>query len=131
MGYFDADGYLFIVGRRNDQMKYLHHIISPIEVESVLEKHPDIQRVAVVGVSVPVYNDLPAAVCLRHPGSSVDAKQLNDWLEGKLPENQQLRGGIYFVDELPMTANGKVRKVVCKDWAFRWFHEKHGGRREA
>lgn len=41
----------------------------------------------------------------------------------KLPETHKLRGGIYFVDALPLTATGKVRKLVCKEWVFRLYHE--------
>lgn len=83
VGYFDADGFLFIVGRKGDQLKYTHHIISPIDIESVLEKHESILRAAVVGVSVPVYNDMPAAVCVRRPHTNVGAEELNQWLNGE------------------------------------------------
>lgn len=83
MGYFDADGFLFIVGRKGDQLKYKHHVISPIDIESVLEQHESIQRAAVVGVSVPIFNDIPAALCVRQPGSQLTASELNEWLHGE------------------------------------------------
>lgn len=84
IGYFDEDGYLFIVGRKQDILLYLHHSISPIDIESVIEKHEGVARSCVVGVSVPVYNDIPAALCTRSSNSTVTSDELHAWLEGIL-----------------------------------------------
>lgn len=83
VGYFDADGFLYIVGRKGDQLKYKHHVISPITIESVLEQHEDVQRAAVVGVSVPIYNDIPAAICVLRADGKVSAAELQKWCEGE------------------------------------------------
>lgn len=84
MGYFDNEGYLFIVGRKQDILLYLHHSISPIDIESVIEKHKDICRASVVGVSVPIFNDIPAALCTKLPNSTLTSDELQSWLEGNI-----------------------------------------------
>lgn len=82
MGYFDEEGYMYIVSRKQDLLQYLNHVINPVDIETVIEKHPGIYRAVVVAVSVPVYNDIPAAVCVKAPGSTVTAEELQQWLEG-------------------------------------------------
>lgn len=83
MGYFDDDGYMYILNRKQDLLQYLNHVINPVDIESVIEKHPGVMRACVVAVSVPIYNDIPAAVCVKSKDSTVTADELLSWLEGK------------------------------------------------
>ena len=50
LGYFDEEGYLFVVGRKKDMVKSGGISIYPLEIESVIYSHPDILEAAVIGV---------------------------------------------------------------------------------
>lgn len=51
IGYFDDNGFLFVLGREVDMIKYQNHLISPKEIEDCLCQNPDIQSVCVVGLN--------------------------------------------------------------------------------
>lgn len=76
IGYFDADGDLFIVDRKKDMMKYCNYQITPSEIEAVLLKSSDIQEACVVGIPDAVAPDLPAAAIIRKKGSEITAEQI-------------------------------------------------------
>lgn len=84
IGYFDADGYLYIVDRKKDILKYCNYQISPSEIESILIKHPGIKQVCVVGVPDLVCTDLPAAVIVKQD----DDIQLTEENIHKLAESE-------------------------------------------
>lgn len=65
IGYFDKDGYLYLIDRKKDIMKYNGFQISPSEIENVILKLEGIRNVCVVGITE-LTTDLPAALVLRN-----------------------------------------------------------------
>ncbi|XP_037039466.1 4-coumarate--CoA ligase-like 7 [Bradysia coprophila] len=124
IAYFDEDGFLYITGRREDILEYLHSPVSSTKIESILASHPELVEVCVVGVRVPIYYDIPTAVVVKVADSKLTAEDIHLWIKDKLPSDlYKLRGGIYFVDELPRTCSGKIKKHLVKMQAFDWYHE--------
>lgn len=113
-GYFDNDGFLYIVDRKKDILKYMNYQISPSEIESIILNCDGVSNACVVGVPDLVKIDLPAAVIVRTSfGPKVTSDTIKSLVKEKCSDFKQLRGGVYFVDNLPLTPSGKVlrRKV--------------------
>uniref|UniRef100_A0A1L8DZ42 Putative acyl-coa synthetase n=1 Tax=Nyssomyia neivai TaxID=330878 RepID=A0A1L8DZ42_9DIPT len=121
LGYFDEDGLLFISGRKKDILKYNNYHVTPSEIEQILETHPGVSQAVVVGIPDQVFTDLPAAVVVRKNGTSVTEDDLAQLIEKNVPDYKKLRGGVYFVNELPMTPSGKIKKIKVKDLAVSLF----------
>lgn len=84
IGHFDEDGYLFIVDRKKDLLKYCNFQISPSEIDSHLIVSPGIKSACVVGIPDDAVTDLPAAVIVRANGSNITEKEVFDLVAGSL-----------------------------------------------
>ncbi|XP_068083080.1 luciferin 4-monooxygenase isoform X2 [Anabrus simplex] len=89
--------------------------VAPVEIESELLEHPEVKDCAVVGMKHDLDQERPMAVVIRQPGSKVTEKELVDLVQDKLAEHKWLRGGVRFVDELPMTPSGKVQRRKVRE----------------
>lgn len=132
LGRRDADGYLYVVGRKREMIKCGANRISPIEIEEMLAAHPSVHEAAVIGVPHELMGEaIVAFVALRdepHRASdtpdspdtgAVDGKQLRDWLISRLPE-YKVPAVVRILKELPKSAAGKIRKdVLREEWAVR------------
>lgn len=83
IGQFDSDGYLYIVDRVKDILKYQSFQISPTELENTIMKIDGIQMACVVGIPDPVSIELPAAAIIRN-GSHITANKIYKFVEGLL-----------------------------------------------
>jgi acyl-CoA synthetase (AMP-forming)/AMP-acid ligase II/acyl carrier protein len=109
LGYLDADGYLFIVGRIKDVIDRGGQKVAPAEVEEGLLSHPDVVEAAVF--SVPhsrLGSDVAAAVVLR-PHAKVSAQKLRDFARERLA-SFKVPGLIRIVREIPKGAGGKIKR---------------------
>lgn len=82
IGHFDNDGFLYIVDRKKDLMKYCGFQISPSEIDAYLTKSPAIKSASVVGIPDEVATDLPAAVIVRADGSNISEQEVFDMVAG-------------------------------------------------
>lgn len=123
--YFDSENLLHVIGRSKDILNYEHVHIAPIELESLIILLPGVREVVVVGVPHPSFEDfhLPAAVVIRQEGSSVTEKDIKEVIEKNLADSKRLRGGVYFVDSLPVTASGKIKKIDVRQMATKMYKE--------
>jgi acyl-CoA synthetase (AMP-forming)/AMP-acid ligase II len=106
----DEDGYLWLIDRKKDLIVSGGENVYPAEVERVLRDHPAVADVAVVGVPHPRWVESPVAVVVPAAGRPVPA-------ESELVAHCRLRlagykkpSAVYFVDQLPRNAAGKVAK---------------------
>lgn len=83
IAYFDEDGFLYITGRKEDILEYLHNPVRATKIETILSSHPELIEVSVVGVRVPVYYDLPTAIVVKTAGSKLTAEDIHLWIEGE------------------------------------------------
>lgn len=103
-------GVLRFVGRADDVIKVSGENVSLTEVESVLAQAPGVLEAAVVARPDPVRDQVPVAyVVPRDAGSPPDVETLTRWAAGNLPPAARPREW-YFIDELPRTSVGKVRR---------------------
>lgn len=109
IGIIDEGGYLHFLGRRKEMLKVKGMSVFPAEIEAVLGQHPDIAGSGVIGRSDPDRGQVPVAFIRLNAGSATASPDaIRAWLAEriavyKVPE-------IRVLDELPMTATGKVKK---------------------
>ena len=110
IGYLDPDGDLWILTRRSDLIVSGGENIYPEEVERTLMKHPAVSEACVVGAPDPKWGQsVAAAVVLCEPCSGEDLIQ---FLRGQLAGYKAPKR-IVFVESLPYTASGKLRRAEC------------------
>jgi acetyl-CoA synthetase/medium-chain acyl-CoA synthetase len=115
-GYRDEDGYFWFVGRADDVIISAGYRIGPFEVESALIEHPDVLEAAVVGVPDPDRGSIVKAFVVLRPGKSGGAplvKRLQDHVKSVTAPYKYPRR-IEFIDELPKTVSGKIRRVELR-----------------
>ena len=108
----DKDGYFFYVGRSNDMLKVGGIWVSPIEVEACLIGHEAVRECAVVGWPDEGNLTKPKAYVVLNEGIDGSAKlekELKDYVKSGLAHYKYPRW-IEFVDELPKTATGKIKR---------------------
>ena len=109
LGRIDDEGFLYVEGRTDEMIITGGENVSPVEVEEVLARHPDVLEAAVVGRSDPEWQTAVTAVVVARDGTAPSAEEIRlfcgDSLAGyKVPKR------VEFVDELPKTTSGKVRR---------------------
>lgn len=109
MGWIDADGYIFLAGRKDDMIIRGGENIAPAEVEAVVYAHPDVDEAAVVGVADEEWGQRIGAVVARRPGSALDADELIAFCKQRLASFKAPEI-VRFVAELPKNQMGKVLK---------------------
>jgi acyl-CoA synthetase (AMP-forming)/AMP-acid ligase II len=114
MGYRDEAGYFFLSGRTTDMIKRAGELISPEEVETVLQAHPKVDEVAVVGVPDDEWGEVPICVCVLKRGEACTAAELMEYCRSNLASYKRPRA-VVFCDELPRNPMGKVLKRVLRD----------------
>jgi acyl-CoA synthetase (AMP-forming)/AMP-acid ligase II len=114
LGRVDAEGYLYIVGRKKDVIIRGGNNIHAVDVEAVLADHPDVVEAAVVGVPHAVLGEDVAAVVVLSPRSTTTAEDLRLHCAERLADYKVPRR-IEIVDELPRNATGKVLKRELQD----------------
>jgi malonyl-CoA/methylmalonyl-CoA synthetase len=115
VGKIDISGYVHIVGRAKDLVICGGYNVYPKEVETVIDAIDGVAESAVVGVPHPDFGEGVVAVVLRRPGRTdvgeagviaVCKEQLANY---KVPKR------VFFMDELPRNAMGKVQKNLLRD----------------
>lgn len=84
IGHFDEDGFLYIVDRKKDILKYRGSQISPSEIEDILMQDPAIKQVCVVGIPDELSTDLPAAVVVRQPNAQITESDIDGIVASKI-----------------------------------------------
>jgi len=116
VAYRDADGYFWFVGRNDDLIKSAGYRISPFEVESVLTEHPAVREVAVTGIPDPARGMAVKATIVLNKyfqPSDILVKQLQNHVKSRTAHYKCPRV-IEFVDSLPMTISGKIRRALIR-----------------
>nr|WP_246752484.1 AMP-binding protein [Bradyrhizobium diazoefficiens] len=109
IGYFDAEGYLFIVGRIKEIIHKGGQKVAPAEVEEALLSHPDVIEVAVFPVPHGRLGaEISAAVVLRRD-AELSAQKLRDFAR-ELLSGFKVPGPIHIVSEIPKGAGGKINR---------------------
>ncbi|XP_032525344.2 uncharacterized protein LOC116776292 [Danaus plexippus] len=113
IGYYDEDGYFYIVDRLKELIKYKSYQVPPAEIETTLLKHPSVLDAGVVGVPHPVSGEVPVAFVVK--SGPVTEAELVKFVAERLSNPKHIRGGVIFIDEIPRNQTSKIlRKELRK-----------------
>ncbi len=107
LGWVDADGYLYVAGRKDDMIIRGGENIAPAEVEAVLGAHPAVDEVAVVGLPDVEWGQRVGAFVVLRAGERVTAEDLGEFCRQRLASFKKPEL-IQFLPELPKNPMGKV-----------------------
>lgn len=109
LGRFDADGELYILGRKKDIIIVKGQNVYPVDIETVLCSHPYVIEAAAVGIPEETRGEKIRAVVTLRDGFSVNEAELQNFCRQHLA-NYKVPKQIIFADRLPRTAEGQVAK---------------------
>lgn len=115
----DEDGYLWFVGRADDVIKSSGYRIGPFEVESALMTHPAVVECAITGVPDEIRGQVVKATIVlandyKEKAGEALIKELQDHVK-RVTAPYKYPRVVEFVDELPKTISGKIRRVEIRD----------------
>ncbi|KAG0541367.1 hypothetical protein BDA96_02G010400 [Sorghum bicolor] len=112
--YIDQDGFVYIVDRLKELIKYKGYQVPPAELESLLQTHPDIVEAAVVPYPDDEAGELPVAFVVRRPGSHLNESHIKEFVASQVVHYKRIHH-VFLVDSIPKNAAGKIlRKDLAK-----------------
>ena len=114
MGWMDADGYLYLAGRKDDLIIRGGENISPAEVEAVLHTHPAIEEAAIIGLPDVDWGEQVMAIVVPKAESPLTAEEVIDWCHQRLASFKK-PAIVQFVPALPRNALGKVLRKELRE----------------
>jgi acyl-CoA synthetase (AMP-forming)/AMP-acid ligase II len=113
LAHTDADGYLYIDGRSSDMIKSGANRISPKEIEEVIQELEDVHEVAVIGSPDELLGEVIKAYVVPKQGSDLTQRTIQHHCKSNLAI-YKIPKSIEFIEELPKTASGKIKKFLLK-----------------
>jgi fatty-acyl-CoA synthase len=114
LGTMDANGYFKITGRIKDTIIRGGENISPREIEEYLLRMDGIRDVQVVGVASPKFGEEVGAFVIRKDGATITEEDVRDFCRGTIA-NFKVPKYVFFVNNYPMTASGKIQKYKLRE----------------
>jgi len=116
LGYMDSGGYLYVVDRLKELIKYKGFQVPPAELEAVLLRHPDVADAAVIGVPDDEAGEIPAGYVVLRPGAAASSEEIMRFVAGEVAHYKQIRR-LDLIDAIPKSAAGKILRRVLRDSA--------------
>lgn len=113
VGKFDSEGYLSIVGRSKDLIISGGYNVYPKEIESFIDDMPEVLESAVIGLPHAEFGEAVAAIIILKPKEVLTEQALINRLKGMIA-NFKVPKKVFFLDELPRNAMGKVQKNLLR-----------------
>ncbi|HYV21875.1 MAG TPA: AMP-binding protein, partial [Candidatus Bathyarchaeia archaeon] len=107
VGRRDDKGYVFIVDRKKEFIKYKGFGVGPAEVEAVLCEHPAVADAGVIGKADEEAGEIPKAFVQLRPNTQATAEELIGFVKERLSDYKRVRE-VEFIERVPRTASGKI-----------------------
>jgi len=112
----DEHGYMYIVDRKKEMIKYKGFGIAPAELEALLYEHQAVVDCAVVSKKDPEAGEIPCAFVVLRPGVAPCATELMQFVAERVAGYKQIRA-VEFIDAIPKNPSGKILRRVLKERA--------------
>ena len=110
----DEDGYVFILDRQKEMIKFKGFAVAPAELEALLHQHPEVADAAVVGAVEPDAGEIPKAYIVPEPASKPDPEGIMAFIRERVSGYKQIRE-VEFIDSIPKTGSGKILRRVLRE----------------
>ncbi|HEY8824612.1 MAG TPA: long-chain-fatty-acid--CoA ligase [Candidatus Limnocylindria bacterium] len=107
VGRRDEKGYVFIVDRKKEFIKYKGFGVGPAEVEAVLCEHPAVADAGVIGKANDEAGEIPKAFVQLRPNAQATAEELIAFVKERISDYKRVRE-VEFIEKVPRTASGKI-----------------------
>jgi long-chain acyl-CoA synthetase len=113
IGYFDDDGYMFLVDRKKELIIVGGYNVYPREIDELLTNHPAVREAATVGVPDPFLGEAVRSYVALRPGEQVTVDELSSYCHANLVKYKRPRD-IVILEELPKKGPGKIDKLLLR-----------------
>ena len=113
IGWVDEEGYIYVVDRKKEMIKYKSFSIAPAELEAVLLEHPDVADCGVTGIPDPEAGEAPKAFVVPRPGHRLDMDDLAQFVGERVAGYKRIRT-FEVVASIPRTPSGKILRRLLK-----------------
>ncbi len=115
MAVWDQEGFVHIVDRKKEIIISGGENISSLEVEKAIFAHPAVFECAVVAAPHEKWGEVPIAIVVRKPGSTLTSEELMEFLQDRLGKFKLPRLIEFSEEQLPKTGTGKIRKMILRE----------------
>ena len=123
MGYFDSQGYIFLVDRKKDMIISGAFNIYPKEIETVIDRHPNVKEAVVVGVPDDTWGEAVKAVVVPKKGMRVTQEEIIAHCRAHLAR-MKCPKSVDIVEDLPRNPYGKIQKTAIRERYWKGFERK-------
>ena len=114
IGIMDDEGYVWILDRKKELIKYKGFQVPPAELEGLLIEHPGIADAAVIGLPDLESGEIPKAFVVKSTGSTIKESEVMEYIAEKVATFKQIRD-VEFVEIIPKNPSGKILRRLLKD----------------
>ncbi|XP_063912263.1 uncharacterized protein LOC135129111 [Zophobas morio] len=115
LGYYDEEGYVYIVDRLKEIIKYKGFQVPPAELENLLLQHSGVKDAGVIGKPDERAGEVPIAFIVKQPNQNVSEEELINYIAENMSAQKHLYGGVRFVEEIPKSTSGKILRRKLKE----------------
>ena len=110
----DDEGYVWILDRKKELIKYKGFQVPPAELEGLLVEHPDVSDAAVIGKEDEESGEIPKAFVVRSAGSGISSEEVMAFVAERVSTFKQVRE-VEFVDSIPKNPSGKILRRLLRE----------------
>ena len=114
IGKMDEEGYVWILDRKKELIKYKGFQVPPAELEGLLIEHPEISDAAVIGKPDKESGEIPKAFVVKSVGSNISENEIMSFVSSKISTFKHVRE-VEFVEAIPKNPSGKILRRLLKD----------------
>ncbi len=113
IAWMDEEGYVFILDRKKEMIKYRGYQIAPAELEAVIMEHPAVEDCAVVGIPEENLGEIPKAFIVRRDGCRLESEEIVRFVAERVAPYKKIRD-VAFIREIPKNPSGKILRRILK-----------------
>ena len=114
LGRLPADGYLFVVDRVKELIKYKGMQVAPAELEGIIQAHSAVADVAVIPVPDLEAGEIPKAFVVLQPDAEATAEEIMAHVADQVAPHKKVRT-VEFIDAIPKVPSGKILRRELRD----------------
>ncbi len=113
IAWMDEEGFVFILDRKKEMIKYRGYQIAPAELEAVIMEHPAVEDCAVVGIPEENLGEIPKAFIVRRDGYRLEPEEIVRFVSERVAPYKKIRE-VAFIREIPRNLSGKILRRILK-----------------